>query len=59
MGGAHEAIMTFFAPTSRAIWMISLEVVPRTIESEVQSQRKSQQENNKNRRTSGTLTVNE
>lgn len=33
MGGAAEAKMTFLAPTSRAIWMISLEVVPRTIES--------------------------
>lgn len=35
MGGAQEAIMTFFAPASRAIWMISFEVVPRTIESAV------------------------
>lgn len=33
IGGAQEAMMTFFAPASRAIWMISFEVVPRTIES--------------------------
>lgn len=33
MGGAQLATMTFFAPTSLAIWIISLEVVPRTIES--------------------------
>ncbi len=33
MGGAQDATMTFLAPTSFAIWMISFEVVPRTIES--------------------------
>lgn len=37
MGGAQEATMTFFAPTSRAIWMISFEVVPRTMESKMQA----------------------
>lgn len=35
--GAQLATMTFFAPTSFAIWMISLEVVPRTIESEIET----------------------
>lgn len=34
IGGEQLATMTFFAPTSFAIWIISLEVVPRTIESE-------------------------
>lgn len=34
IGGAQLATMTFFAPTSFAIWIISFEVVPRTIESE-------------------------
>jgi hypothetical protein len=33
MGGAQLATMTFFAPTSLAIWTISFEVVPLTIES--------------------------
>lgn len=33
MGGAQLASMIFFAPTSLAIWIISLEVVPRTMES--------------------------
>ena len=33
MGGAQLATITFFAPTSFAIWMISLDVVPLTIES--------------------------
>lgn len=33
IGGAHDAMITFLAPTSFAIWIISLEVVPRTIES--------------------------
>ena len=33
MGGAQLATMTFFAPTSFAIWTISFEVVPRTMES--------------------------
>ena len=35
MGGAQLATMTFFAPTSFAIWMISFDVVPRTIESTI------------------------
>ena len=38
IGGAQLATMTFFAPTSLAIWIISLEVVPRTMESEVGSE---------------------
>jgi hypothetical protein len=33
IGGAQLATMTLFAPTSLAIWTISLDVVPRTIES--------------------------
>lgn len=33
IGGAQLATMTFLAPTSFAIWTISFEVVPRTIES--------------------------
>lgn len=33
IGGAQEAMMTLLAPTSFAIWMISLDVVPRTMES--------------------------
>lgn len=35
--GAAEAKKTFFAPASRAIWIISLHVVPRTIESSTKS----------------------
>ena len=35
IGGAQLATMTFFAPTSFAIWMISFDVVPRTIESTI------------------------
>lgn len=33
IGGEQLATITFFAPTSLAIWMISFDVVPRTIES--------------------------
>jgi len=33
IGGEQEAKVTFFAPASRAMMMISLEVVPLTIES--------------------------
>lgn len=33
IGGAQLATMTFLAPTSFAIWIISFEVVPRTMES--------------------------
>ena len=36
-GGAAEANVTDSAPASRAIWMISLLVVPRTIESSTSS----------------------
>jgi hypothetical protein len=41
MGGAQLATMTFFAPTSFAIWIISFEVVPRTMESEAVCQGKT------------------
>lgn len=43
IGGAQEAMMTFLAPASRAIWIISFEVVPRTIESVKQARRVSQE----------------
>jgi hypothetical protein len=33
IGGAHDANTTLTAPTSLAIWIISFDVVPRTIES--------------------------
>ena len=36
-GGAAEAKVTVLAPASRAIWMISLLVVPRTTESSMSS----------------------
>ena len=36
-GGAAEAKVTLTAPASRAIWMICLLVVPRTIESSISS----------------------
>jgi hypothetical protein len=35
MAGAHDAKYTFLAPASLAMPIISLEVVPRTIESEM------------------------